>query len=64
MSDLSPAPSCEIPPLEKTCPFADSWAHAEIAESLGMPMGTLLEDARGPYCPACDYRPVKDAPKI
>jgi len=41
------------------CPHADRWTHADIAESLDMPIGTLLHDADGLYCPACDYRPER-----
>lgn len=42
------------------CPRAHEWAHADIAESLNMPRGTLLRDDGGRYCPACDYRPERD----
>jgi len=40
------------------CPHANDWQHADIAECLGMPLGTLLGDEAGHYCPACDYRPT------
>jgi hypothetical protein len=39
------------------CPNSDDWHHADIAECLAMPLGTLLADEAGHYCPACDYRP-------
>ena len=39
------------------CPHSGDWQHADIAECLGMPVGTLLVDEAGHYCPACDYRP-------
>lgn len=39
------------------CPHHDTWQHVDIADSLAMPVGTLLTDASGQYCPACDYRP-------
>jgi hypothetical protein len=43
-------------PLNR-CPHLGDWQHADIAECLGMPLGTLLVDGSGYYCPACDYRP-------
>ena len=63
MSELSPWPLHDAPPLDadRRCPFAHSWTHADIAESLAMPKGTLLEDALGPYCPACHFRPERDS---
>jgi hypothetical protein len=62
MSDLSPWQTNDIRvrPAEETCPRSDSWQHADIADSLGFPVGTLLLDSEGPYCPACDYRPERD----
>jgi hypothetical protein len=48
-----------MPDGETTCPCASDWTHADIAESLGMPIGTLLHDALGRYCPACDFRPER-----
>jgi hypothetical protein len=63
MSDHSPWPQHDIrraPNL--VCPHADTWQHADIAESLAMPIGTLLRDEDGLYCPACDYRPDRAGP--
>ena len=40
------------------CPNAGTWLHADLAESLNMPVGTLLSDAQGQYCPACDFQPA------
>jgi hypothetical protein len=57
----APLPSFEegqsLSPISGKCPHADSWQHADIADSLGMPVGTLLTDTQGAYCPACDFRP-------
>jgi len=47
-------------PLSR-CPHSGDWQHADIAECLGMPLGTLLVDEAGHYCPACDYRPAMAA---